>query len=115
MIRRQDKFPLRTEFLRFRARSKKIVTPLCTMYYVPRTSRASRLAVVVPKKVNKLATTRNYLKRLAYDSLWSQIKDQKVDVIVVFKPLPLKKSTATKQQIISELSSALSDITNPKY
>lgn len=104
MISKSHKFPLRTDFLRFRTRAKKTVTPLFTIYYLLSTKRASRFAVVVPKKVNKLATTRNYLKRLTYDSLRPQIKDQKLDVVVVFKPLPLKKTVKTKTQILSDIS-----------
>lgn len=103
MIPRSAKFPLRTEFLSFRTRSKKSVTPLYTIYYI-RVPTPSRLGVIIPKKVNKLATTRNYLKRLVYDTLWPLIKDQKMDVVVVFKPLALKKSPATSQQIITELN-----------
>jgi len=105
MIPHSRKFPLRTEFLRFRSRAKKSVTPLFTIYYLLSTKRDSRLAITVPKKVSKLATTRNYLKRLAYDTLWSQIKNQKIDAVVVFKPSPLKKSPLTTQQILIELSS----------
>lgn len=105
MIPHSHKFPLRTEFLKFRSRAKRTVTPLFTIYYLLSTQRASRLAAIIPKKVNKLATTRNYLKRLVYDTLWPQIKDQKMDVVVVFKPLSLKKSPANSQQIITELQS----------
>lgn len=105
MIPHSRKFPLRTEFLRFRSRAKRTAAPLFTIYYLPSTKQASRLAAIIPKKVNKLATTRNYLKRLTYDCLWPQIKDQKMDMVVVFKPMPLKKSPLTARQIITELQS----------
>lgn len=107
MIPHSRKFPLRTEFLKFRSRAKRTVTPLFTIYYLLSTQRASRLAAIIPKKVNKLATTRNYLKRLAYDTLWPQIKEQKIDVVVVFKPLPLKKSQKLKMELVNELSQSL--------
>lgn len=102
MIPKSSKFPLRTDFLRFRARAKRRVTPALTIHLLS-TSSSSRLGVIVPKKVNKLATTRNYLKRLVYDTLWPQIKDQKMDVVVVFKPLPLKKTIATKKILLTDL------------
>lgn len=103
MIPHSRKFPLRTEFLRFRSRAKRTVAPLFIIYYLLSAKQASRLATIIPKKVNKLATTRNYLKRLVYDTLWPQIKDQKMDVVVVFKPMPLKKSTPTKQLLLTDL------------
>lgn len=103
MIPHSRKFPLRTDFLRFRSRAKRTVTPLFTIYYLLSTKQASRLAAIIPKKVNKLATTRNYLKRLVYDTLWPQIKDQKMDVVVVFKPMSLKKTTSTKQLLLTDL------------
>ncbi len=102
MIPHFRKFPLRTEFLKFRSRAKKIVSSVFTLHLLA-TSSPARLGVIIPKKVNKRATIRNYLKRLAYDTLWPQIKDQKMDVVVVFKPIPLKKSTSTKQLLLTEL------------
>lgn len=102
MIPHARKFPLRTEFLRFRLHAKKTVTSHLIIYSQT-TNDSSRLAVTVPKKVSKLATLRNALKRLAYDTLWPQIKAQKIDVVVVCKPLPLKKDHATKQLLLTEL------------
>lgn len=102
MIRRQDKFPLRTEFLKLRQKASKVVQSHLIIYHTKNDQRP-RLGVSIPKKVSKLATTRNYLKRLTYDSLWPQIKDQKVDVVVVFKPLPLKRNSTIKQLIQDEL------------
>lgn len=102
MIRRQDKFPLRTEFLKLRQKANKAVQSHLIIYHAKNDQRP-RLGVSIPKKVSKLATTRNYLKRLTYDSLWPQIKDQKLDVVVVFKPLPLKKNSTIKQLIQGEL------------
>ena len=63
----------------------------------------SRLAVIVPKKLSKLATTRNWLKHVTYDVLWPLIKDKNLDCVVVYKPLPLKRSRATGTEIASEL------------
>ncbi len=108
MIPKSSKFPLRTELLRFRTRAKKIATSHLLISYLPHipseaVGEVGRLGVIVPKKVNKLATTRNYLKRLVYDTLWPQIKDQNMDVVVVFKPLPLKKTAATKKILQAEL------------
>lgn len=102
MISRNHKFPLRTEFLKLRRLASKLVCPHLIIYHAKNNQR-SRLAVSIPKKVSKLATTRNYLKRLTCDTLWAQIKDQKIDVVVVFKPLPLKKSQSTQQLVRSEL------------
>lgn len=95
---------MRTDFLAFRSRARRLVTPHFTVYYLLPTTHSSRLAVVVPAKVSKLATTRNWLKRLVYDSLWPQIVDKKIDCVVIFKPLPLVKSPANKELILSELN-----------
>ena len=102
MIPHSRKFPLRTDFLRFRSSAKRVVSSVFTTHILS-TSSPARLGVIIPKKVNKLATTRNYLKRLVYDTLWPQIKDLKMDVVVVFKPLPLKKSPFTKQLLLTDL------------
>lgn len=117
MISRARKFPLRTEFLSFRAKSEKISSQYFTVYYLASESHSgivkpefsipeckSRLAVVVPKKVNKLATVRNWLKRLVYDHLWPLIREKNLDVIIVFKPLSLIKSAQTKDLLISQLN-----------
>lgn len=104
MIPKANKFPLRTEFLEFRRRAKRDATPLCTMYYLPSTGQ-SRLSVIVPKKLNKLAVVRNWLRRLTYNTLWPLIKDKNLDVVVVYKPIKLTKSDITKAQVITELSS----------
>ena len=106
MIPHARKFPLRTSFLSFRARANKTASPHLLVYILP-SPHSSRLAVTVPKKVSKLATLRNTLKRLAYDTLWSQIKEQKIDVVVVFKPLPLKKSQKLKTELVNELTQSL--------
>ncbi len=101
MIPKSSKFPLRTELLRFRTSAKQTAAPHFRTLFAPHSP--SRLAVVVPKKLSKLASSRNWLKRLTYDTLWPQIIDKKLDVVIIYKPLLLKKSLATKQLIISEL------------
>lgn len=103
MIPKLAKFPLRTEFLEFRRRANKTLSPHTTCYSLPAAS--PRLAVIIPKKLSKLATTRNWLKRLTFDTLWPILQEETLDLIVVFKPLPLKKSLEIKQQIIIELQS----------
>lgn len=105
MLARLSKFPLRTDFVRFRAQSARCVTPHTLIYY-QKSTHAPRLRVVVPKKVSKLATTRNHLKRLSYDTIWPEIKDKHLDCVVVYKPIPLKKSTAITQDLVHELSQA---------
>lgn len=102
MIPHSHKFPLRTELLKFRARATKTTTPHLILSRSPAPTH-SRLSIIVPKKVSKQATTRNYLKRLSYDALWTELKDQKIDMVVIFKPLPLNKTAATKQQLLAEL------------
>lgn len=102
MIPQSNKFPLRSEFVAFRTRAKRIVTPHTTMYVLPSSSHP-RMGVVVPKKLSKLATTRNWLKRLTYDTLYLAIKNHNIDCVVVYKPLPLKKSLNSKAQITHEL------------
>ena len=104
MISPSHKFPLRTNFSTFRSLAKQSTAPHLRLLSAstPSTSGA-RLAVIVPKKLSKLATTRNWLKRLTYDTLWPLIHDRQLDCVVIYKPLPLKKSPLTKSQIISEL------------
>lgn len=102
MIPSSQKFPLRTQFMHFRSRATRQVTPHFTCFYL--SSPLTKMGVVVPKKLSKLATTRNWLKRLTYDTIWPLIKAQKLDCVVVYKPLPLTQSPATKAQIIHELA-----------
>lgn len=105
MIPKTSKFPLRTEFLTFRETARQFATPhLRILWNTTYPVRDSRLSVIVPKKVSKLATTRNYLKRLTYDTLYPLIQDQKLNCVVVYKPLPLKKSPATQKELINELT-----------
>lgn len=102
MIPKSAKLPLRLEFLEFRRRAARVTTPFSTIYFL-QSPIPTRLAVIVSKKLSKLATTRNWLKRLTLDFLWPVLKEKKLICVVVYKPLPLKKSPETKQQVISEL------------
>lgn len=112
MIPAYRKFPLRTEYLSFRRLAKQLITPHLRIHYSRVTPRESgaRLIVIVPKKVSKLATTRNHLKRLTYNTLWPLIQNQQLDVVVIYKPLAFKKSLSTTQALISELASYVSAI-----
>lgn len=103
MIAAHHKFPLRTEFTGLRARASRLPTPHTVVYHL-QTASSARMAVVIPKKVSKLATTRNNLKRITYDTLWPLILDRQIDCVVVYKPLPLKKLP------IKELTSELTQI-----
>lgn len=115
MIPRSRKFPLRTEFLRFRSHAKRITTPHLTFFHLPPAQSGvsegvGRLGVIIPKKVSKLATTRNYLKRLTYNTLWPRVKDQRKDVIVLYKPLPIKKSSQIEAELINELTQSVRNL-----
>jgi ribonuclease P protein component len=66
--------------------------------------------VVVPKKLSKRATTRNWLKRLTYDAVWPLIQAKKLDCVVIYKPLPLKKSLQIKKELINELAQATGNL-----
>ncbi len=103
MIPKSSKFPLRTEFLVFQKSAKQVATNHLRILSKQGVSSKPRLAVIIPKKVSKYATTRNWLKRLVYDSIYPHIKDVKKDCVVIFKSLTLKKSQITKEQIIGEL------------
>jgi len=70
----------------------------------------SRLCVVVPKKVSKLAVVRAWLRRLTYDALWGEIKDKKLDMVVVYKPIKLAKSDETKSQLVADLQSTINNL-----
>lgn len=104
MIPKSSKLPLRTEYLEFRRRATRVTSPLSTISFF-RSTLPSRLAVIVPKKLSKLATTRNWLKRLTLDTLWPVLKEKKLDCVVVYKPLPLKKSLSTKREAVTEIES----------
>lgn len=106
MIPASRKFPLRTEFISFRARASKFTTPHTILYHLS-SDHSPRFAVIIPKKVSKHATTRNWLRRLTYDTLWPQAKDKNLDLVLVYKPLILAQSPATKTQIITELNSLI--------
>ena len=103
MISKARKFPARQEFLSFRKTAKQLTTPHVRLLYSAAAS--THLSVIVPKKCNKRAVVRNWLKRLTYDTLWLQTQDKKLDCVVVYKPLPLKKSPENKKLIMSELTS----------
>lgn len=94
---------MRTQFLSFRRSANRLTSSRVTCYFSP-APHGPRMSVIVPRNVSKLAITRNWLKRLTYDTLWPRIKDKGLDLVVVYKPIKLAKSTATKEQIISELS-----------
>ena len=96
--------PLRTQFLSFRSRATRHVTPHTTIYHL-KSNISTRLGVVVPIKVNKRATTRNSFKRLAYDTAWKIIKDKNLDCIIIFKPLALPKGKPSQDLILSEIRS----------
>jgi RNase P protein component len=66
--------------------------------------------VVVPKKLSPKAVTRNWLKRLTYDTLWPLIQDKNFDCVIVYKPLPLSKTPATQKELINELTQAISNL-----
>ena len=108
MIPRSYKFPLRIQFVRFRARARRLVAPPFTLFYLPSTT--TRLGIIVPKKVSKLATTRNWLKRLTYDTVYPLVKDKNLDCVIVYKPLPLKRSLATTKELINELTQTAGNI-----
>jgi ribonuclease P protein component len=115
MIPSVRKFPLRTEFVSFRAKSKKILSPRVACY-VLRVTHKSRLAVIIPKKVNKLAAMRNHLRRLTYDTLWPRIKDSALDVVIVYKPLPLTHSISIQTGLVAELMDLLdSQLLHPNH
>jgi len=108
MISKLHKFPLRTNFLSFRARANQASSPHLRLFSLP--SPRSSLAVVISKKTSKLATTRNWLKRLTYDTFWPLIAKRKLACVVFYQPLPLKKSPATKNQLIIELQSLFKNL-----
>ena len=109
MIPKSRKFPLRSEFVAFRKTAKKTLT-LHTIVYHLKTTGPARLSVIVPKKTGKLATTRTWLKRLTYDTLYPLIQDPKLDVVVVYKPLSLKKSPIIQKELIHELTQTISNL-----
>ncbi len=106
MIPKSSKFPSRTQFLALRERAKQTTTPHLRALFSNITHPVcdSRLSVIVPIKVNKLAVVRNHLKRLVYDTLWPIIKDKNLDCVVLFKPTTLLKGKISKDLITHELS-----------
>jgi len=94
---------MRLEFLKLKSQASKLTSPHLVIY-LKETYAPSRLAVVVPKKASKLATTRNWLKRLTYDTLWPAIKNSNLDCVIVFKSLSLAKSLSTKENLVKELT-----------
>lgn len=109
MIAAHHKFPLRTEFTRFRSRASRLPTPHTVIYHL-QTASSTSMAVVIPKKVNKLATTRNWLKRLTYAAAWPLLQNRQLDCVIVYKPLPLQKSLSVKMELINELSQTIGNL-----
>ena len=121
MIPKSSKFPMRTEFLAFRRSAKRLSSLHFTIYWLSRSrneevftfrDRQSRFSVVIPKKVNKRATTRNWLKRLTYNTVWPIIEDNNLDMVIIYKPIKLEKSAETKKCIISELVEQMGTLLN---
>jgi len=105
MISSLSKFPLRQHFLEFRRHAKHHTTSHLQIIYCK--SNKTRLGVIIPKKVHKLATSRNYFKRLTYDYLFQMLAHHSVDCVVLYKPLPLSKSKPNQEIIQNELSQIL--------
>lgn len=101
MIPRSAKFPLRTHYPSFRARAQKKLLSHALVYHLP-SSKATRLAVIVPKKVSKLATTRNHLKRLTLDTLFPLLQTHYLDCVIIYKNLPLKLTPALTKELVYE-------------
>lgn len=95
---------MREEFIKFRSKARKISGPALILYV--RRAAHTRLAVVVPAKVNKSAAVRNWLKRSTYDTLWSVLKEENYDCVVVYKPIPGGKSHDMRKRITEEINDA---------
>jgi RNase P protein component len=108
MLSRLHKFPMRTEFLRFRHTSSQGVSPHLRLYS-RRVSHQSRLSIVIPLKVNKHAVARNCFRRLLYDAAWSRIKSLNLDCVILLKPLPLPKNPTSLSLLLSELNNLILD------
>lgn len=97
-----SKFPTRIDFLSFRKHANQSHTPHLRVMTLPHAP--SRLSVIVPRKLNKLAVARNSFKRLVYDQVWGMIKDKNLDCIVTLKSVFLAKGKISEEIIKNELS-----------
>lgn len=95
MLARAQRLP-RREFTRFFASGARYHTPNLTLIYTPAPTFVA--AVVVSKKVAKLAHERNTIRRRLYAALANEVKvnDLAGVIILVVKP-PLKKLTRLEQ------------------
>ncbi len=100
MIPRHLRFPMRTQFLNFRRQAQRLNSTHLNLLYLPTSS--IKLAVVVPKKVNKRAVVRNRLKRLLKQKL---LNYQLGQIVVLVKPIRLEKNQI--DSVAQELSHLL--------
>lgn len=99
---------MRREFLSFRRQAKRLASSHLQLLFLPEGKLL--LSVVVPAKVSKLATTRNWLRRLVYDSLWQTLAGSRLVCVVIFKPIPMVRSAATQTLIEEELRDLLASV-----
>ncbi len=101
---------MRTEFFSWRKHAKITHSPHLLLYTAPATPATSaktdrgRVSVVIPKKVNKLATGRNALRRVILDTLLPLTVSAKMDAVLFIK------SASPIETLLSELSLLFSNL-----
>ncbi len=108
MIPKSKRFPMRTQFLEFRRLARRFFSQNLILYYRP--SSEIKLAVVVPKKVNRRAVVRNRLKRLLKKEL---LKYQLGWMVVLVKSAHLEKSQLSP--VVEELLSLLRELSKTQH
>jgi len=80
---------MRTEFFTFRKRAQIAHSLHLLLYYAvaPQAKLTGRSGVVIPKKVSKLATSRNTLRRQLIDAMFPLAKSNNIDLILFVKSM----------------------------
>lgn len=102
MLPKTNRFPLRTEFARFKKEAKLIQGRYGGLLYGLGQNPAPRFAFIVSKKIDKKATARNRIKRLLSVAVFDCLKQVKPGAEGVFlaKPAILGKSLAEVKEEI---------------
>lgn len=106
MIPKNHRFNMRANFLKFKRSASRLHSSHIIIYYAD--SPDPLLAVVVPKKVNLKATTRNIFKRKLKQLLISFTQDKPMSLVLILKPIHADKAGAKDLEL--ELKDLLAQI-----
>jgi ribonuclease P protein component len=94
---------MRTEFFAWKKTATKTTLSQLTLYHAP--SQSPQVAVVIPKKILKLATHRNSLKRVLLDKLFASAQARQESMVLFLRKT--NSSPNLKNFILDELDNLI--------